>query len=86
MVSLNIVYQNDAGKAISAARVSNQLLLIQVAKKAIKEARDRAKSLMKVNPLIGKFQRQEAERLEKFLVVLIPELDQGKRVMGNAQK
>jgi len=76
MLSLHIVYQNDAGKAISAARVSDRLLLIQVAKKAIKEARNRAKSLMKVDSLIGEFQRDEAERLEKFLIILIPEIEQ----------
>ena len=79
MVALHIVYQDDVGKAISAVKISDRVLLIEAAKKAIKEARERGKSLTKTNPLIGKFQREEAERLEKFLVVLIPELD---RVRG----
>jgi len=52
---------------------------VEAAKKAISEARGRAKEMRKLNPLIGRFQHQEAQRLEKFLATLIPELEQASR-------
>jgi hypothetical protein len=79
MVSLHIVYQGDDGKAISATRVNDRSLLVRAAERAIYEARDRAKTLKKAHPLIGRYQYQEVERLEKFLATLIPELEQASR-------
>ena len=79
MLSLHLVYQDNAGKAVSATQVKDRSLLVQAAKKAISEARDRAKEMRKLNPLIGRFQRQEAERLERLLTTLIPELERASK-------
>lgn len=79
MLSLYIAYQNETGKAISAAKINDRSLLLQAANQAIYDARDRAKALKKINPLIGRFQHKEAERLEKLLTSLIPELEQASR-------
>ena len=79
MISLHIVYQDETGKAISAAKVNDKSLLLRTAERAIYEMQDRAKEMRKLNPLFGRFGHRDAKRLEKLLTTLIPELEQASR-------
>ena len=74
-VSLRIVYESEgAGKALTAARVTNQQLLIEAARAAISEAYDQAEAVAEVDAFLGEVHREEADRLARVLGLLVPEL------------
>ncbi len=74
-VSLRIVYESEgAGKALTAARVTNQRLLIEAAEAAITEAYDQAEAVAEVDAFLGEVHREEADRLARVLGLLVPEL------------
>ncbi len=74
-VSLRIVYESEgAGKALTAAKVTNQRLLIEAATAAVAEAYERAEAVAEVDSFLGDVHREEADRLARVLGMLIPEL------------
>ena len=73
-LSVHIMLQKDNEKSISVCRVSDQGLIQEVARKAIEGIREKAKNLETIDPVIAQFQYDEADRLESFLIGLLPGL------------
>ena len=80
--SLHIVYESNAGRPLTAAKVRDQRLLVETAKTAIQEAFERAESVREMDEFLGHVQKEEAERLRKVLEIMVPELKQEKQRRG----
>lgn len=74
-VFLNIVYEGNAGRPLTAAKVTNRELLKLAGIEAVKEAFDRASMMAESDGLLGNMQKWEAERLKRVLQLLIPALE-----------
>lgn len=72
--SLQIIYEGDYGRPLTAARIEDRQILIQAAKIAITEAFQKAEGVAEVDAFLGTIHQDEAERLAKVLGMLIPEL------------
>jgi hypothetical protein len=81
---LAILYTGDAGRALTVARVADRGLLLAAAEAAIDEAQAQAEQLAEADPILGRVQHEDAERLRRVLGILLPELagpsDPGPRV------
>lgn len=72
---LLIVYESaDGTKALPVAIVDSPALLLSAARQAIDTKRSEAEGLSSVDSTLGMMAQEEASRLERTLVVLIPEL------------
>lgn len=74
MVALYIALEPAAGDSITIARVSDRELLVDAARMAMAEARDRAKRAAVQDPGLAVLREAEANRLSDALRKLIPEL------------
>ncbi len=72
--TLEIVYRGQIGHPLTAAVVEDRELLVAVAKAAIAEAHEKADAMEEVDEFVASLQLEEAERLERVLTRLIPEL------------
>lgn len=77
-VSLHLIYESEIGRSLTAAKVHNKKLIMETAKAAINDAFERAKMIADQDPFLGNVQREEAERLQKVLVIMVPELNDNK--------
>lgn len=82
---LEIIYRGTTGQALTAATIEDRRLLVEAAKVAITEAYEKAEAIGEVDEFVGDIQREEAERLEKVLARLIPELRPTLRVLTPAE-
>jgi hypothetical protein len=81
-ISLHIVYETDRGRPLTTAKTGDRELIGLAAKKAIQEAFEKACSLEKVDSFLGKVQKEEAERLQKILCVMVPEMEVSSARLG----
>lgn len=72
--SLQIVYEGDLNYPLTAATVEDRRLLVAVARAAIAEAYERAEAIAPLDAFVGEVHRDQAQRLEKVLGLLIPKL------------
>src|SRR5436305_12215192 len=72
--SLQIIYEGDYGRPLTAAKIEDRQLLVQAAQTAIAEAFRQAKAVADLDKFLGEVQQEEATRLAKVLGMLIPEL------------
>jgi hypothetical protein len=75
-LSVLLVYESVEGRSIAIARVDNRSLLLRVAEMAVGEAQARAELLKSADTVLGAVEREEADRLERVLTFLVPELGQ----------
>jgi hypothetical protein len=73
-VSLHLIYEGKGGHLLTAAEVHDPDLICLAAKRAIGEAKERAYQTGLIDEFAGSIQKEDAERLEKVLGLLIPEL------------
>jgi hypothetical protein len=72
---LLIVYESaDGTKALPVAKVDNRALLLNAARQAVDEKRSEAEGLSHLDGDLGMMAVEEANRLERTLAALIPEL------------
>jgi hypothetical protein len=72
---LLIVYESaDGSKALPVATVDSPALLLSAARQAIDTKRSEAEGLNRVDSNLGMIAQEEANRLERTLAALIPEL------------
>jgi hypothetical protein len=76
-ISIHLVYQSDLGRPLTAVRLDDPDLIIQVAKKAIDDAHKEASAISELDGFVGQVKKEEAIRLERVLKNLVPELDMG---------
>ena len=76
-VSLHIVYESDVGRPLTAAKTNDRELIKLAAKTVIYEAFKRADTIRKSDKFLGDVQKEEAERLQRVLQILIPKLVNG---------
>lgn len=81
-ISLHIVYEPEHGRPLTTAQTGDRELIGLVAKKVVKEAFEKACSVGKVDSFLGKVQKEEAERLQKILCVMVPELEVASARLG----
>jgi hypothetical protein len=72
---LAILYEPEAGRPLTVARISDRRLLVAAAEAAIREARDHASALQDADEILGAVQQEEAERIRRVLGLLVPEVD-----------
>ena len=72
--SLQIIYEGDYGRPLTAAKIEDRQLLIQAAQAAIAEAFQQAEAIADVDSFLGQVQHEDATRLARVLGMLIPEL------------
>ena len=84
-VSLHIVYDSTIGRPLTAAKVHDQNLIKETAKAAINDAFERAKMVADQDAFLGDVQREEAERLQRVLKIMVPELNDTKTEGQNLQ-
>jgi hypothetical protein len=72
--SLQIIYEGDYGRPLTAATVLDRQLLVHAAEAAIAEAHRKADAVADVDDFLGTLQHEDAARLAKVLGMLIPEL------------
>jgi hypothetical protein len=71
-VMLAILYAPEGQKPLSIARIYDRVLLSAAAEEAIREAEATANELMANDPTLGALQREEANKLRRVLVLLLP--------------
>jgi len=71
---LAILYEPEAGRPLTVARISDRRLLVEAAEAAIREAWDQASALQDADEVLGAFQHEEAERIRRVLHLLVPEV------------
>lgn len=76
-VSLHIVYESRLGKRLTVVTTCDKDLIIEAAKRAIEEAYESADAMFAFDDIVAQAQKEEAERLKRILILLIPELQQG---------
>jgi hypothetical protein len=74
-VSLHLIYESEIGRPLTAAKVHDKNLIRQAARTAIKDAFERAKMVADQDTFLGDVQREEAERLQRVLQIMVPELN-----------
>ena len=74
MVALYIALEPATGESITIARVGDRSLLVDAARKAIREAFDHAHEAAKLDSNLGVLHQAEANRLLEALGKLIPEM------------
>ena len=72
--SLQIIYEGDYGRPLTAAKIEDRQLLVQAAQTAIAEAFQQAEVVADVDSFLGEVQHEDAARLARVLGMLIPEL------------
>jgi hypothetical protein len=75
MLSVAIIYRSPDGRPLSVATVENREFLAHAAAEAIGEAYSRAEELTLRDPVLGRIQREEADKLSRVLSVLLPVTD-----------
>jgi hypothetical protein len=73
-VSLHIVYEGSTDRPLTAVRTKNRELIRQVAETTVQEAFERAQLSGESDVFVGAIQKEEAERLQRVLKAMIPEL------------
>lgn len=73
-ISVHLVYHSDIGRPLTACRVNDSDLVLEVARRAIKRARIEASAVGSIDPFVGQVKEMEALRLEEVLKTLLPEL------------
>ncbi len=74
-VNVLLVYNSDIGRPLTAASVTDPDIVLSVATRAIGRAYAEARAVLELDPFVGRVKRDEAERLHKVLVMLVPELE-----------
>ena len=77
-VSLHLIYESGIGRPLTAAKIHDQELIKEAAKAAINDAFERAKMVAGEDAFLGDVQREEAERLQRVLQIMVPELNDPK--------
>lgn len=72
MLSLAIIYRSPEGRPLSVATVENRSILADAAAQAIGEAYSKADELAEQDPVLGRIQREEADKLRRVLSALLP--------------
>ena len=72
---LAILYEPEAGRPLTVARITDRRLLVAAAEAAIREAQDQASALQDADEVLGAFQHEEAERIRRVLGLLVPEVE-----------
>ena len=73
MLELAIIYRPVDGRPLSLATIERDTGLLQhAAAVAIREARDKVQELSQADPLLGRVQMEEAEKLQRILSALLP--------------
>ena len=71
-VSLMFVYEPASGsESIPLARISDQNITVDVARRAVLLAKNRARRMMAVDQEIGRLEQMEAQQLDEILSVLL---------------
>ena len=65
---------SSGSEPVTVARVSSREMLVNVAEAAIREAEDKVLSWSQEDDYLGFLQKEEADRLQRSLKMLIPEL------------
>jgi hypothetical protein len=73
---VHLMYESNFGRPLTAAKITNRKVLLEVARTAIREAYERAEAVSSMDEFVGEIQAEEAARLERVLKKLIPELDE----------
>ena len=81
-VSLHIIYEGNVGRPLTAAKTHDRELLVQAANPTIQEAFERAELIGVVDEFVGNVRREEAERLQRVLKTMIPELEVSSAGLG----
>lgn len=81
-IAIHLVYQTDLGRLLTAVRLDDPNLIIQVAKKAIDDAHKEAAAISELDGFVGQVKKEEAIRLERVLKNLLPELDMGRTTIA----
>lgn len=77
-ISLHIIYESEIGRSLTAAKIHDRNLIKETAKAAINDAFKRAKMIADQDAFLGDVQTEEAERLQRVLQIMIPELNDKK--------
>lgn len=73
-ISIHIVYQSEIGRPLTAARIPDTDLVVQVANRAIERAKREASAVTSIDAFVGQVKMEEAQKLEDVLRTLIPEM------------
>ena len=73
-VAIHITIEPARGRPVSLARLADADILEQAARTAIAQARDTASRARILDPVLGRFRGEEADRLERYLRLLVPGL------------
>jgi tRNA uridine 5-carbamoylmethylation protein Kti12 len=79
-ISLHIVYESENGRFLTAAKTHNRKLIQQAAETTIQEASELAEVLRESDQFLANIQREEAERLQRVLKTMIPELCESPKI------
>jgi hypothetical protein len=71
MLSLAIIYRAPDGRPLSVATVESRSALARAAAEAIGEAYCKADELEQRDPVLGRIQREEANKLKRVLAALV---------------
>jgi len=72
MLSLAIVYRPAGGRPLSLATIEDRDFLAAAAAAAIRESLAKAEELEASDPVLGRVQREDAEKLRRVLSALLP--------------
>ena len=72
MGALTITYQAPGQRPLSVATVEDDVLLRQAAELALRQAETRAAATAAEDPIMGRLQAAEVERLRATLSILVP--------------
>ena len=72
MGSLTITYQAPGQRPLSVATIEDEGLLRQAAVLALTQAQHRASAIAAEDPIMGRLQAAEVERLRATLSILVP--------------
>ena len=78
-VALTITYRPASGRRVPIAHVECGDLITAAAEIAIREAYERAEAISSADPLLGRIEIEEAQRLKRTLAMLIPTLQETSR-------
>ena len=74
-ILLNLVYVTDYGRPLTAATIRDPVFIREAAKESIHAIRMDAELLAFLDPDAGEIRAAEADRLERILKKIIPDLE-----------